>query len=100
MLTFHPDSTSHQFHQSLRYGEAKTRSPRVARDRAIHLGKCLKDGLLLLRTDSNPGVAYGEVQLRAACVLRVPARRRVYGDNDLSPFGELDGVADQVYQDL
>ena len=81
-----------QKRQLPRQRQAETGAPHSPLERAVHLGELLEDPRLVLRA-------------RCRCRCRPPrrpgSRRPPAGrDPDLAPLGELDGVGDEVAQDL
>src|ERR1019366_8137181 len=58
---------------------------------AVGLAEGLEDRLVLLRRDPDPGVAHGELDAVADAANR---------ERDLAGLGELEGVREQVLQDL
>ncbi len=71
--------------------KAETGSALLARDRAVGLLKLLEDLGLIGHRDPRAGVAYRDRKRPVRC--RCP-------DRHLALIGELDGVPDQVEQDL
>ena len=77
-------------------GQPQANPTKTARMRAIRLGELLKDCPLQFLGDPDPGIAYGEPEPGFA-------RGQWLGtqvDDNLAPIRKLDGVADQVEQDL
>ena len=99
---------AHQRHQPRRDRQPQPGPLVPARRRVVPLLEGLEDLLLLLARDADAGVADREVQhLRRPRFghRRVGLRGRVLDagldpDDDLALLGELDGVADEVEQDL
>jgi hypothetical protein len=92
----HGDASAHQFGQAANDRQAKTGPAIAAGRRAVALGKGLEQaGHLRLR---HADTAVGDRQDEAHA--SVDGRLASDGDADLADFGELDGVADQVEQDL
>ena len=97
-LALDPDAPAHQLDELRRDGQAQPGAAVLARRRgAIGLAEGLEDRLLLVRRNADAGVADAEMQSHR---LR-PSAYRVSRRTTTSPaLGELDGVADQVDDDL
>ena len=99
---FHAEFAAHPADELRRNGQAEAGAAELAGDGAVRLGEGLEDGPLLLERDADAGVGNGEAQegLRGfpARVRRAAGRRNLQHDRAFA--GELDGVADEVDQDL
>ena len=95
-VAFHPDIASHQLHESRGDGQTEPSAAKLACGGTIYLGKSLENELLFFRGDTNTRVQDDEVQLD-------PSRRSgIDGcpETNFSALGELDGVANEVDDDL
>src|SRR5262249_41021095 len=94
-LAFSADRAIHRSYDPLGDGKAEPSPPMLACGRAVSLLELLEDAAEVTRFDAGPGVgdaeAYGALRLAAGI-----------GDldQDAAAFGEFDGVADQVEQNL
>jgi len=90
------DIAAHQLRQPADDREAEPSPPIASRRRAVRLRKRLEEARLLLGIEPDAGVFDRE------CHPRPPAadRRRACAHDDLAALGELDGIAQQVEQDL
>ena len=95
-LALDPEAASHQRHQPRRDGQSQARAAVPARGRAVGLGEGLEDHGLLLGRNADARVLDAEVQ---ADLVADPFLLHDAND-DLAVLGELDGVADQVDEDL
>ena len=95
-LAFDPDLPAHEPRQLGRDRQPQTGAFEAARERAVGLGEGLEDRLAFGARDANAGVRDGELQDEA---FGVPGSHRDSG-GDFAAVGELDGVADQVDQNL
>src|SRR5581483_12526609 len=91
-----PERPAHERDEALRDREPEAGPSVPARRRRVDLAEGLEELGDALGRDADPGVAYGEVEL----VLAGRDRAGRDGDADLSPIGELDGVREQVREDL
>ena len=92
-----PDPPLHHAHQFRRDGQAETGTAVLARRRRVPLLERLKDGSSSCSAGMPMPVSRtGKMQAD----LLVAAPRFFDRDSDLALLGELDGVADQVEQDL
>ena len=91
-----PDTSVHQTHQFGRNRQPEAGTAVLACGRSVPLLESLKHFVELMSRNTDAGIPHGEVQ--ANLVIAVP----LFGHrhNDLSLLRELDGVADQVQQDL
>ena len=82
--------------QALGDGQAQASATILAGCRNIGLRKSFKDAVELVRRDANPCVLYPKLQPL------LPIRQDLFFDVnvDSALLGELDGIADQVDQDL
>ena len=113
-IALDPDLAAHQFGQAFADRQAQAGAAVVAGGGGIHLLEGLEQPVLPVQRDADAGVAHREMQqplLRVADETRCPARGRTGccagraprpGDFDdhLALVGELDGVADEIDQDL
>ncbi len=90
-LALGPDPSSVELDEFLNQREADPRSLVPPRRRPIHLGEPVEHPLELRSRDSDPGVRDADVE---------PLLARLAGDHDPSPLRELEGVPDQVDDDL
>ena len=90
------DLAAHEPDEALRDREAEPRATVAARHGRIGLREFSEHGAEVLRCDPDARVADRESQLHHV----VSGERRRDRDHDFSLLGELDGVADQVHQDL
>src|SRR6266700_6436270 len=90
-LGFDPDATTVHLDDALGDRQAETGSALLARDRAVGLLELLEDFRLIDCGNAGTRVAYRNRER--------PVRYRC-PDRYLALVGELDGVADQVEQDL
>src|SRR6266498_782545 len=90
-LRFHSDSPSMHLDDALGDRQPETGPAFLARDGAVGLLELLEDLALINRGNTGACVAYRYRERAVGC--RCP-------DRNLALVGELDGVADQVEQDL
>src|SRR5262249_6472528 len=86
-------------------GEAEAGAAVLAAGAAVRLLERLEDDLLLVRRDADAGVAHGDRERRARAaqhlVVRIPAAvRELDLERDAAALGELEGVGEQVLDDL
>ncbi len=95
-LGFDPDSSAHHFHQTPADGQTQARAAKFSRGTAICLTEGLEQASGLLRRHAYAGILNLGGQLNAAIATGA------YGDIklDVSGFGELDGIVDQIDQNL
>lgn len=87
------DRTAHAFSQLARDGEAEARAAKTARDLTVRLDERLEEAMLFVGSDADARVGNADDHgLAVRSVLHV--------NSDPAPVGELDGVTDQVQQDL
>ena len=96
-LALDPDAPAHQFDQLRGDGQAEPRAAVAARRRRVGLHEGAEDLPLLVGRHADAGVRHGELRDRAVSRQHGPTRDV---DDDLALLGELDGVADQVDDDL
>ena len=88
--------TTEQLHQTLGYGQAQPGTAKVALVGGINLGEGFHDALLVGRADTHSRVldvdAYSHAVIGNVEGFCANANRAL--------FGELDGIADQIEQDL
>ena len=90
------DGAAHRLHDLAADGQAETGAAVDAGGRGVGLGEGLEETGDLGRRDADAGVADGHAQVGP--LVRPGLRGRA--DQDLALLGELDGVGDQVGQDL
>src|SRR5579871_265412 len=91
----HPDAALHHFDQLLGDGKPQPGPAVLACGRAVGLAELVKDDVLVLRFDADARVDYGRPDDGfTALVLDLDANR------DAALFCELDGVAQQIRDDL
>ena len=96
-LAFHPDGATHQPDQLLGNGQSETRSAVFAGRRGIYLGKSFEQPLLFIFGDTDAGIPHFEAQgQRSVCT----GFDQPNPDKDLSLFGKLYRITDQIGQDL
>ena len=93
--TFNRDIATHHFDQAGRDTEAETRAFILPRIRAIDLTELLKDAANLIGWDTNAGIFHAN---REASHISLDVTSNV--DEDVTGFGKLDRVTDQVCHDL
>src|SRR5204863_5583380 len=91
-----PNMTAHHLDQPLRNCKPQTGAAVLARRRTIGLGERLEDARLFLFRHADAGIADGEMQVDLFLALR----DRFDAHHDLTVLGKLDGVADEVGDDL
>ena len=121
-FALHPEATAHQGDQPRRDGQPQAGAAILAGRRAIGLLEGVEDRLLSIRRNADARIAHGEMQLCPWSVVRRPLpilraflsavrlplqRATDHGprttnnvQNHLAGPGELDGVADEVDDDL
>src|SRR5690554_5206442 len=77
-------------------GQAQSGAAIFARGRAIRLTEAFKNPLLCLGGNPDTGILNGNVQLQA--IVRLPLK--FSGQQDLPDIGKLDGVPQQIGNDL
>src|ERR1700730_17402635 len=95
-LTFDPNASVHHPDQTGANCQSESRAAVYARHGTVRLGKCFEDFDLFVERDSNASILDGEMQAHGVGCLRFlldPAE-------DLTAFGEFDGVAHHVDDDL
>ena len=95
-LALHADRASHHRGELPGDRQAEAGPPVPARGRPVGLREGAEDPLAGLRRDADPGIRDLEAQGGRVRALRVGG----HPHDDLTPLGELDGVAGQVDQDL
>ena len=90
------DASAHHLHERRGDGETQAGAAEPAGRRPVGLAEGFEDRLLLVLGDADAGVGDREVEHRAAVVPRVFADRHEH----VTRLGELDGVADQIGDDL
>ncbi len=95
-FAFNPKSSAHQSRQPGRNGQAQTRASILPGRRTIGLRKGLENQPLLFRRNANPCVGYDKVQTNLLLGLRF----RLNADGYLTLLGELNGVVDEIEEDL
>ena len=92
-----------RLYQLLCNRQSQPAPPKFASRGAIGLREGFQDGLVLLDRDADPGVAHRQVQEEGLSARRGPAAIRLgafHLDHHLPVHSELDGIADQIDQDL
>ena len=95
-LAFEPDAPAHQLDQPAADGEAQAGAAVLARRGHVGLRERLEQLRRLLLRHADAGVAHGELELH----LLAGAFEQLDLQPDLAALGELDGVVDEVGQDL
>jgi hypothetical protein len=93
---FHPDTPLHHFHQRAGDGEAQPGTAEVPSRGGVHLLEGFEDRRQLVRRDADPRIADGDVQDNLGFVMRLAGHLQ----HDFALFRELDGVPDQIDDDL
>jgi len=93
---FDPDPPAHPFNQLRGNGQSQPGAAVVPRGRTVHLGKRLEDHRLLFRWNADPRVRDRKVQ----AALADPIRLGRHLQDDRAAFRELQGVVDEVEEDL
>src|SRR5688572_19766476 len=94
-LAFETDASAHHLGELHRNGQTEAGSAVLPRRRPIHLRERLEDECLLLGWNADAGVTDRQMELDLATLTL--ARHAHY---HFTRLGELDGVADQVDEDL
>ncbi|MGD0134563.1 MAG: hypothetical protein ABSE57_21145 [Bryobacteraceae bacterium] len=93
-LALHPDASVHHLDQSAGDGQTETGAAKSSGEGAVHLGECIEDQRLFFGWNPDSGIAHGEVQ-------RLPFLGCPFDlDRDAASLGELDGVPDEIDQNL
>src|ERR1700693_1036557 len=95
-FTFNTNRSIHHTGQPGANGQSESGASVYARHGTVGLGKRFEDFALFVGRDSNTGILDGKMQahgLRRFTFL-------LHRDEDLTAFGELDGVTHQVDDDL
>src|SRR5580658_5967341 len=93
-LALHPDASVHHLDQTAGDGQTETGAAKSSGERAVYLGECIEDQRLFFGWNPDSCIAHGEVQ-------RLPFLGRPFDrDRDAAPLGELDGVANEIDQNL
>ena len=95
-LAFEPELSAHQFHELRGNRQAQSRAAILARHRAIGLLKSIEDHVLLLGGMPMPV----SVTAKRSCDLVLAACLDLGMKHHLAMLGELDGVADEIEDDL
>ena len=95
-LAFHPDAPVHGFHQPAGDRQSQARAAEAARGRAIGLGERIKDELQLVGRNADAGIGHREMQPGSALGPRIESDV----DHHLALLGELQGIADEIDDDL
>ncbi len=95
-FTFDPNASIHHTDQPRANCQSESGAAVYARHGTVGLGKRFEDFALFVGRDSNPGILDGEMQAHGIGGFTFLLHR----DEDLSAFGELDGVAHQIDNDL
>ena len=94
-LAVQADGAAERLHQAPADGQAEPGAAEAGADRGIGLGEALEDARMRLRRHADPGIRHLQPQPHAA--LRP---HRAGAHQHAAEARELDGVADQVEQDL
>jgi len=94
--TLHPKTPLHEMHEFPGDRQAEAGAAVGGGWWSFRLGKGFEDGSQLIRRDADPRVLHGQMERR----LVVSKRFQGNVDDHFAAFGELDGVADQVDEDL
>ena len=95
-LAVDPDTPAHHRDKTGRDREAEAGTAKAARRRAVGLAEGVENHPLFVGRDADAGVGHGHVHNGFAGGLRMA--RDAY--DDFAFIGELDGVADQIQQNL
>ena len=95
-FAFEPDAAAHHLHKLARDGQAQAGAAVLARGGHVGLGERLEQFRRLLRRHADAGVAHGELELH----LFAGAFEQFDLQPDFALLGELDGVVDEVGEDL
>src|SRR5262249_27317734 len=87
---------SHQVNQLITNRQTESRASIFASGRGVGLRESFEDQLLLVQWNTNAGIAHRKRENR----LIFQQGFRLYANGDLALAGELDGVADQIVEDL
>jgi len=90
------DPSAHELGELAADREPEAGAAVAPRDRAVGLDEGLEQARLRRCIEAGSGVAHLAAQYRAPAVPGAPGHHH----DDLAPLGELDGVADEVGQDL
>ncbi|VVN48898.1 hypothetical protein PS681_06148 [Pseudomonas fluorescens] len=90
------DFTAHLFDQAFGNHQPQTGATRLARQRVVRLTECLEQGTHVLSGQANASVLNADTQLHTVFVFFFQHR----SSDDGAFAGELDGVADQIGEDL
>ena len=93
-LALHPDPPIHHRHQALRDREPETAAAVLPGGRSVGLGEVGENRFGQFGSDSDSRIGNRKVQEAGVARLETDAGR------DRPAFGEFDGVADQIDQDL
>ncbi len=91
-----PDPPAHEVGEGRADGEAEAGAAELPGDGAVGLGERLEDESLFFRGDAAAGVTDGEMEAGAL----VGELGGLDGEGDAAGGGELNGVIDQVDEDL
>ena len=95
-LALDPELAAHQRDELRRDRQPEPRPAVLPRGRAVGLRERLEDELLLVLRDADAGVLHGHHDTRLLLVLALDRD----ADHHAAPFGELDGVREEVDEDL
>ena len=95
-LALGADRPVHQLHQALADGQTQPGTAVVSADTGIGLSEGGEQRGQDLGCDADPGIAHREAQPYGGLARRAP----LHAHDDLTPAGELDGIADQIEQHL
>ena len=95
---FDADSTAQQFRQLLADRDPQTAAAIAARGRLVGLGEALEYPLLRRLVDADPRIR--DLEADPYAVIADIPRRAFHGQVDMSLLGKLDGISNQIHQDL
>ena len=92
---FHADRAAHDLDEVFADGQAQARAAELPADGRVGLAEALEQAVLLIGGDADPRVRHGEPD-----VVEIPPLLHADIERDRSGFRELDGVVQEVEQDL
>src|ERR1700686_1060272 len=95
-FTLHPHFSTHHFYDPAGNGQAQAGPSESPRGGSVRLRESFKYQLLLITRNSDSCVRYANVQMYG--VVGLTLRFRV--NDDVSMFGELDRITDQIHDQL
>jgi len=101
-LALDGDRATHEFAEAFGNDQAEAGAAATSRGRCVHLAEGAEELAHFFRRDADAGVGHGEEKAEFATVLVFDHRAASAGecDGDAAVLGKLDGVADQVNEDL